>query len=335
MIDRRKALGLAASVVGAALLSRGGRASMGKSSVTTGKIEIPEISGGTLTRNGALLLVADEGNGVFLFRDAAKRLQSGSVKPKEDERLRLLMEKQVDLEDLEDAAWDERGSAFLITSHARSKRGDSPEQRYRLARLRFDATGLLLKAEETDALFQAIVNELPFLADAVRRPPARSGLNIEGLAWSPEGHLLIGLRAPTITESVEREHGGQEDAVVLRLTNPHALFEEQGARALLADTVKLDLRGQGIRGMCLDPSREFCWLISGLSADPTHDVQAPWGLWRWDMKGAAVPASVPKEVDLETPETVAALEVDGKPHLLLIDDEKDACRYALFPVPEA
>ena len=101
-----------------------------------------------------------------------------------------------------------------------------------------------------------MVNDVPFLADAVRRTPAKAGLNIEGLAWTPEGHLLVGLRAPTVTESEPRPHGGQEDAVVLRLKNPEALFAEPRQPAQLGEVVKLDLRGQGIRGMCGDPDRK-------------------------------------------------------------------------------
>ena len=299
-----------------------------------GKIALPGISGGALLRANHLLLVSDTGVGLTRVDNALARLSSGTVTPRQDEVLEPLPPGKVELEDLEDAAWDGARDLYVITSHSRTARGDSPESRYRLARLRFDATGKLLETRQSDALLQAIVNHLPFLADSIRRTPARTGLNIEGLAWDPQGQLLLGLRAPTITESTPRAHGGQEDAVVLRLKNPDQLFTQPGQPAVLGEVVKLDLHGQGIRGMAYDPRLKATWIVSGLSAEPGHPVTSPWRLWLWKGEGAPQPAKLPAGLALEQPETVTPVELDGLPFLLLIDPGRTASEYALIPTPE-
>jgi hypothetical protein len=298
-----------------------------------GQIDLPETSGAAFLPGDRLLLVTDEGNGVVLIKKAVSRLRSGRIALEEGELLTPALKGKVDLDDLEDAAPDGAGGVYLLASHGRTRHGDSPEARYRLARLRFDPGGRLLEAHQSDALLQALVNEVPFLADSIRRTPARAGLNIEGLGWAPEGHLLVGLRSPTVTESEKRLHEGQEDAVIVRIKNPEAIFEDPPQAAALGDVVKLDLRGQGIRGMCCDPGRKGCWLISGLSADPNHPVKSPWLLWFWDGTNPPQEARLPGPVDLETPEAVCPLDLDGRPYLLLIEDGKPASRYVLTPAP--
>lgn len=301
--------------------------------VYDGRIMSAGVSGGAFLR-GKLLLTAEGTNGLTLLDDAMGRLRSGTVSPRPEEALAPALQGKVDLEDLEDAAWDGARDLYVVASHSRTARGDSPESRYRLARLRFDATGKLLEARQLDALLQAIVNDVPFLADSIRRTPARAGLNIEGLAWDPSGRLVIGLRAPTITESTKREHGGQEDAVVLRLKNPDTIFAQLGQPAAMGDVVKLDLHGQGIRGMAYDPRLKSFWVVSGLSAEPGYAVKSPWNLWLWKGEQPPRRARLPEGLDLEQPETVTPVEVEGQPYLLLIDEGRPSSPYALIPAPE-
>ncbi len=298
----------------------------------TGEIALPGISGAAFIRGSRLLLVSDRQPQISLLEDPLPRLRAGSVTVTPAERLDDSLRGQVKLGDLEAVAWDGTRDAILAGSHAREARGDAPEEHYRLGRLRFDALGKLREARQSGGLLQAIVNDVPFLADAIRRTPARTGLNIEGLAWHPEEYLLVGLRAPTITESTPRPHGGQEDAVVLRVRNLEALFLEAPQPANLGDTVKLDLQGHGIRDMAYDPARRACWLLSGLSAEPTHPVRAPWSLWLWDEKQPPQRVSLPDTLKLESPEALARVECDGRTYLLLIEDGERASRYALLSV---
>jgi len=294
-----------------------------------GELAMRQVTGAAVIRDDRLLLVSDT-DGVALAEDAPARLPAGGALPAQP--LSGLQGK-VSLQDLEDVAWDGVGEAFVVTSHGRTPQGDAPEERYRLARLRFDATGKLLEARQTDALLQGLVNNVPFLGDSIRRTPARTGLNVGGLAWDPQGHLLVGLRAPTITESAPRSHGGQEDAVVVRIKNPDGIFESPPQPALLGDVVKLDLRGQGIHGMAYDPGLKQWWLLSGLSAEPSHAVQSPWMLWLWDGKGEARQAALAPGTELAQPEAVCPVEIGGKPHLLLIDRGATTSRYVVVPTP--
>lgn len=297
--------------------------------VLMGRIRWPGVTGAAMVRGGRALLVGS--GGLLLLSEVRGRLPTGDVNPTGEERLPLKWRSPGEIDDLQDAAWDGTGHAYVVASHARTPLGEAPEGRYRIGRLHLDATGRVLSAQHSDALLRGIVENVPFLADAIRRTPARSGLNVEGLAWSPEGHLLVGLRAPTVTESRPRPHGGQEDAVVLRVRNPADLFSGQPAD--LADTVKLDLRGQGIRGIAFDPARRCWWLLSGLSPALTHPATAPWGLWRWDGRGEPVPVPLPSAVELREPTAVAVAEDPPADRLLLVEPGKEESRYALLAVP--
>ena len=64
---------------------------------------------------------------------------------------------------------------------------------------------------------------------------AEGGFNIEGLASTPEGALLIGLRNPL-------RHGR---ALLVPLLNPDEVIE--GGRARFGAPVELDLQQRGIR----------------------------------------------------------------------------------------
>jgi len=303
--------------------------------VIRGEIAQPELTGAVMIRDNRLLLTASHGRQVFLLENGPARLARGNVKLGLPDYLSGKLDGQIDVDDLQDVTWDGTGNAYAIASHARTPDGDTPETHYRLARLHFDATGKLLDARHSEGLLLAIQNSLPFLADAMRRPPARAGLNIAGLAWdSRSNELVVGLRSPTVTESRPRPHGGQEDAVVLRIQNVDALFAGQPQAARLAPPVKIDLRGEGIHGMCYDPDRKGFWIVSGLSVALGHPVQAPWSLWFWDGAGAPREAALPAGVELEHPSAVCRVEVDGKPRLLLLEGGAASSRYAVIPVPE-
>lgn len=296
-----------------------------------GEIELPDVSGAAALPGGRLLLTSSEGTSV-LIPDAANRLAAGRILVAPGERLDDSLRGRAEVADPEDAAGDANGHAYLVGSHARTALGDAPDARYRIARVKLDPGGKVLEALHSGGFLEALLRDLPFLADAIRRPPARAGLNIEGLACSPEGELVIGLRAPTITESARREHGGQEDAVVVRVVNPDALFVAPPQPASLAEVVKLDLRGQGIRGMCFDPVLKAYWLVSGLSVEPTHPVRGPWGLWLWDGRGAPRSVPVPGSA-LEQPTAVCRITTPAGDRLLLVEAGTPASPYLMLPVP--
>ena len=138
------------------------------------------------------------------------------------------------------------------------------------------------------------------LRDAAKRPPKsrEGGLNIEGLASSPDGALLIGLRNPLI----------EGRAVVVTLSNPRSVLEGE-APEVAAET--LDLGGRGIRGFQRMGSEYL--IVAG-----PIDSETSFALFRWNGETVS-----PLEVDLGdlNPEAVGLL--DGQ-ILLLSDDGRES-----------
>jgi hypothetical protein len=90
------------------------------------------------------------------------------------------------------------------------------------------------------------------LIGASRRPSKEpGGLSIEGLATTPSGGLLIGLR----NALVERNR-----ALVIPLLNPSEVLEGRSAR--FGDPVRLDLQGLGIRS--IEALNGAYWIVAGL-----------------------------------------------------------------------
>jgi len=88
------------------------------------------------------------------------------------------------------------------------------------------------------------------LARAAETDPEKPGaLNIEGLAATPEGHLLIGFRTPI----------PKGKALLLPLLNPGAVIEGQAAS--FGEATLLDLNGLGIRSLELHQGKY--WIIAG------------------------------------------------------------------------
>lgn len=102
------------------------------------------------------------------------------------------------------------------------------------------------------------------LGDAATLPPeAPGGLNIEGLAATPDGGLLIGLRNPI--------PNGR--AIVVPLANP-ADVVEHGAAPVLGEPLRLPLRNRGVRS--LERVGDGWLVIAGPTAD-----RGSFSLYRW------------------------------------------------------
>jgi hypothetical protein len=159
---------------------------------------------------------------------------------------------------------------YWITSHARNSRGKADASRHRffatellsgsppsLRALGVPYTRLLHDLAASDALKPLQ------LADASRlAAEAEGGFNIEGLAATPDGSLLIGLRNPL----------PQRRALVIPLENPAELIEGKAARFGLP--IELDLEQRGIRSL------ELVGASYLIVAGPTAD-RGSFALYRW------------------------------------------------------
>ncbi len=110
----------------------------------------------------------------------------------------------------------------------------------------------------------------PFQLDAASQlaPKEPGGLNIEGIAATPDGQLLIGFRSPIPTAKT----------LLIPLLNPNKVIE--GTPARFGDPILLDLDGLGIRDIV---RYEETYLIM---AGPYHGGSG-FKLFRWDGPGKA------------------------------------------------
>jgi hypothetical protein len=171
---------------------------------------------------------------------------------------------------------------YWITSHARDAKG-----RVRPSRHRFFATDVIPgdppTVQPAGRIYTRLLNALlaadtlaPYrLATAAQRAAeAPGGLNIEGLAATPEGTLLIGLRNPL----------RQGRALLVPLLNPGELIE--GGSARFGAPVEIDLDQRGIRSI------ERAGASYVIAAGPTADTGS-FALFSWSGRPGDAPTLIP------------------------------------------
>jgi hypothetical protein len=198
---------------------------------------------------------------------------------------------------------------YWITSHGRNSKG-----KVRPARQRFFATDVVPGQPPTvkpvgrayaDLLRDMLAAETlkPYrLGDAARlAAEADGGLNIEGLAATADGKLLIGLRNPL----------PQQRALVIPLDNPAEVIA--GKRARFGEPILLDLGQRGIRS--IERVGSSYLIVAGPPAD-----SGSFALYRWSGQGADAPTPV-ADIDLKElrPEALFAILGSGRVQLLSDD----------------
>lgn len=215
-----------------------------------------------------------------------------------------------------DAEADIEGAAaigtriYWITSHARDSKGRAQPDRRRLF-----ATDILAGAPPGLAPvgrpYTHLVEDLlaaPGLASyglaaaTGRAAEAERGFNIEGLAATPDGRLLIGLRNPLI--------GGR--ALLIPLDNPEDVVL-QGKPARLGVPMELDLGGRGIRSI------ERVGADYLIAAGPPADAGS-FAIYRWSGGAQDAPEALAfVALDDLRPEALFALP--GSAQAVLLSDD--------------
>lgn len=201
---------------------------------------------------------------------------------------------------------------YWISSH-----GCNAEGKEQLTRRRFFATSGAVSNGVIDLgpigrpyteLLQDLINE-PRLAafelgNASRRQPKAPGaLNIEGLAATPDGHLLIGFRNPI-------PHG---KALLVPLLNPESLIEGK-EKARFGDPVLLDLGGFGIRS--IEHRNGSYWIAAG-----SFNGNGQSRLYQWSG-GSDSPRPVPApEIDGLNPEGITFFKEPHGDLLWVVSDD--------------
>lgn len=197
---------------------------------------------------------------------------------------------------------------YWITSHGRDSRGNVQSSRQRLFATDIVA-GTPPQVTPVGTPYRDLLRDLveaPALAQwnlrtaATLAAEANGGLNIEGLAATPDGRLLVGFRSPL--------RAGR--ALVVPIDNPAEVVE--GQRAKLGAPIELDLGVRGIRSLELVGSTYY------IVAGPTGD-EGTFALYRWS--GRAGDSPEPIAADLGTLRPEALFAIPGTASIELASDD--------------
>jgi hypothetical protein len=145
--------------------------------------------------------------------------------------------------------------------------------------------------------------------DAEIGPEKEGGFNIEGLAATPEGHLLIAFRNPL--------HEGR--AIVVTLENPDTLV--RGEKAHFGDHFLLDLGGRGIRSIERIGNRYA--IVAGPYFDASQGGPASdFVIFTWSGRAADAPAPI-VQPDLEGMGPEALFAFEGSDDAYILSDDGD------------
>jgi hypothetical protein len=242
--------------------------------------------------NSLFVLGGDEDNVLRVYRrgESGKALQefdlTDFVKPAKKNP-------EVDIE----GAAQLGDTVFWIGSHGTNKNGKPAPNRRRLFATKFTMSGGRVAMEPVGNPYTTLVDDLvsaphlkkyKFAEAASTIPKSPEGLNIEGLAATPDGKLLIGFRAPIV----------EGKALIIPLDNPGEVIQRD--RAKLGTPVELDLGGLGIRSIDYWPARKEYLIVAGpyakgsgrvylWSGQPDDGAREVTGI---DLKGWAIEAAI-------------------------------------------
>lgn len=214
------------------------------------------------------------------------------------------------LEDLEAVTADDQGRIYTITSHSRKEDGKRTDKREQLARFTLDGEQIV-DFKVLRGLRKKISAQHSSLKDAgkIRDVKDSGGFNIEGLSFdAAKQNLLIGLRSPL---------AGSDDAIIVVLENPQAVFDEDEEPRISDRLIELDLHGGGIRALNYDPHLGGFLIIS---RKPGKSFK----LWLWNGNVGTKPKrlKVPEIKDLRQAEGVTPVRLNGRPEgILIVSDD--------------
>jgi len=225
----------------------------------------------------------------------------------------------IDLADFLDTAPDEEsdlegaattgGRIYWISSHGRNKKGKVKESRFR-----FFATELTGDNEHLEAVgepYTGLLDDMiaapqlkkyPLEKASAMTPEAEGAFNIEGLAATLFGGLLIGLRNPA----------PEGKALVVPLLNPAEVVDGK-AKAQFGQGIELDLGGLAIRSM------ELVGLAYMIVAGPPGD-RGQFALYQWSGDASDAPVQLLHE-DFDGVRPEALFAIPGTRQVQLLSDD--------------
>ena len=212
---------------------------------------------------------------------------------------------------------------YWIASHSRDKKGNPEESRLRFFATQLTGHGVrtrvavpptppyrgLLQDLIADSRFGVIANA----AAAKKGPEDPEGLNIEGLAGTPEGHLLIGFRNP--------RPGGM--ALLVPLQNPGEVVAGR-SQARFGDPILLDLGKRGIRS--IDWVEKHYIIVAGPYDNGGNGGEgSDFALYSWSGQASEHPKRW-VNAPLGTLGPEAVFQIPGTQLIHLLSDDGDLCQ---------
>jgi uncharacterized protein DUF3616 len=249
-----------------------------------------DASAAIALEKGVFLVASDEDNVLRFYRRG---------EPKVVQSIPLDADLKVDPEepevDIEGAA-RVGDTIYWTASHSQSKKGKLRTSRHRLfATMVTKVHGkfkITLARKPYVRLREDLINapqleKFGLAAAAQLAPEADGGFNIEGLAATPDGRLLLGFRNPLTKDG---------KALVVPIQNPRAALAERKSRKKgkspqikLGEPAELFLGGRGIRSIEWSETRKHYLVVAG----PTGD-DGTFALYSWSGE--------PKDHAIEIPE---------------------------------
>ena len=224
------------------------------------------------------------------------------------------------LDDLEGLALDRSGAIYAVTSQSLDGDGDPKKSREKLVRFHVEGDRVLAP-ESFKGLKAALVAAHPELATAARVTDVKGGggLNVEalelGIEQAPaQQRLLIGFRGPLL----------EGQAIIAIVENPVGMLERGEAPRVSSSLVKLDLGGNGIRGMSYIADLHGFLVIGG----PVTKESSQFELWFWsgEPEATARRVSIPGLSGLEHAEGVCPAVIDGQSKIVIVSDDGDRAK---------
>lgn len=216
--------------------------------------------------------------------------------------------------DLEGAA-TVGGLTYWLGSHGRSKDGRIRPNRERLFSTQLVTNGLAMEIRVVGQPYRHLLQDLIAapqlkqfrLAAAAARTPEDGGINLEGLAATPGGGLLIGFRSPVPSGR----------ALLVPLENPKEIMAGQPVR--LGEPILLDLDTLGIRDLAWSGREWFC--IAGRSGGGGTAR-----LYRWQPGDTGAVRIDHTGFKLANPEALTVVGPPESPRLLVLSDDDKRSR---------
>ena len=208
--------------------------------------------------DGVLFVDDDHTDEVFYMRVGEDRKQAGRI---------TAVKLSANIIDLEGITTD--GAYFYVVGSQSKPEGGNLTG---LARFKFDPQNeRILDTQSIAGLKGFLANNVDELRGMHNTAYEDGGINVEGLAWDPNGkRLLLGLRSPVVDR--------QALVVPLKLRDPEGAFAFDNLEVDGQKAIRLPLNGAGIRSIEYDQSGKTFRIITGAGPDAE---KMDFKLWEW------------------------------------------------------